>query len=106
MIGRSEDLPELTHAADAVAGRCLERYGKVDAAIELLESSVKEGSGDPITADRLSLYYEHAGDFERAAEVVDLCFERSRDLRGFNRLLQTLAKRKDRCRSKAAQLPT
>jgi tetratricopeptide (TPR) repeat protein len=51
-------------------GRLLERSGRTEEAVELWREAFAEGSTDPETADRLSMYFEHDKNYTTSIELI------------------------------------
>jgi tetratricopeptide (TPR) repeat protein len=85
-------------AAIGDLGRILERAGHREEAVNLWRSSFSEGSSDPDTAARLSMYLERSRDYAAATVVI-----RDALIRGLPASVEeSLRKRLARCEIKAA----
>ncbi len=57
-------------AAAGGLGEILERVGRVDEAVALWRQAFGEGSGDSVTANRLTMHLERTGDHQEASRIL------------------------------------
>lgn len=77
-------------------GHILERMGRMDEAVKIWAETFQEGSDYPLTANRLSLYFERAKEWEKACGIIEEALKR-----GFKaNVEEQIRKRYVRCKVK------